>query len=206
MRLAMTAPDVKAGRGDLSWLPGLMSRYEIDAEGVLHIGAHNGEELPVYQECGFSRIVLVEPDLGQALKAQLDNPDVEIMAIAVAPGEPALRGWRREVNTHQSRLEPVDAQPWKSIKWVMTRPLSGVLDAIGRVNVLVVDTAGSELDALSSGPLQQFDLIVVETDDAGTFASPTDAVRGHLADRGFTPVERWTHGAHSYGDEAYVRA
>lgn len=190
-----------SGDGSLRWLPALLAEERIEARGVLHVGAHEAEELPIYRECGFPYIALVEPDVGQALKAQLDAPDVEILAIAVAPGDPDMRPWKRELNTHQSHLTEGD-----SGAWVRTMPLGQVLSAIQPVNVLVVDTSGSELDVLISGPLDGFDLVVVETDDLGRNAAYTALVRHYMYREGFTPLVRWTHGQHPYGDEVYVRA
>jgi hypothetical protein len=190
------------GDGTLKELfPGALLKWtKGEPEGVLHIGAHNGEELELYRGCGFKRIVLVEPDLGQALRAQLDAPDVEIMAIAITPGEPALAAWKREPNTHQSHVTSEHTG-----QWVRTLPLQQLVSLIGRCEILVVDTSGTELDVLSSGDLDGFELIIVETDDAGEFASPTHLVRAELFLKGFVPVERWTHGTRSYGDEVYVR-
>lgn len=193
-------PEVFRGDGSFADLfPRAVERVKV--RGLLHVGAHEGEELPIYRKCGIGYIVLVEPDPGKALQAQLDAPDVEVLAVAVAPGEADMRPWKRSPNTHQSHLTDGD-----SGQWVRTMPLSQVLGAIHDVNVLVVDTAGSELDVLESGPLDGFGLIIVETDDRGVYASETDQVRGHLAEQGFRPVERWTHGAHTYGDEVFVRA
>ena len=190
------------GDGTLRELfPGALLKWtKGEPEGVLHIGAHEGEELDLYRGCGFKRIVLVEPDLSQALRTQLDAPGVEILAIAVTSGEPALAPWRREPNSHQSHVTSEHTG-----QWVRTLPLSQLTSLIGRCEILVVDTAGTELDVLSSGDLGVFNLIIVETDDDGKFASETGAVRVLLAERGFAPVERWTHGTQSYGDEVYVR-
>lgn len=190
-----------SGDGSLRWLPALLAEERIEARGVLHIGAHEAEELPIYRECGFPYIALVEPDPGAALKAQLDAPDVEVLAIAIAPGDPSLRAWQREPNTHQSHLTDGD-----SGAWVRTMPLGQVLPTIKPVNVLVVDTSGFELDVLTSGPLDGFDLVVVETDDLGRNAAYTALVRHYMYRQGFTPLVRWAHGQHPYGDEVYTRA
>lgn len=196
----MSSPEVFRGDGSFADLfPRAAERVKI--RGLLHVGAHEGEELPVYRACGVPYIALVEPDPGKALQEQLDAPDVEVLAIAIALGEPSMGAWKRSPNTHQSQLTHQDTGVW-----VRTMPLSQVLDVIRDVNVLVVDTSGSELDVLSSGPLDRFDLIIVETDDQAFYASETGQVRALLAGQGFRSVERWTHGAHSYGDEVFVRA
>lgn len=201
-------PTTLRGQGDLRWLPAFMAEHRIDARGVLHIGAHLGEEVPVYRECGFTHVTLVEPDAGIAMQLQGSYPDIEVLALAVSSGIPGMRPWDKKANSHQSRL----ALPGRGVNstymdsWVYATTLDVIHGkAPIDTNVLVVDTSGSELDVLFSGVLYGFDLIVVETDDAGVHAAPTSAVRSYLAAHQFKHVQRWTHGDHSYGDEAYVR-
>ncbi len=199
-------PEVFRGQGDLSWLPAFIAEHRIDPHGVLHIGAHRGEEVPAYRLIGFAHITLVEPDAGIAMQLQGDHPDIEVLSLAVTSGAPGMRAWDRKANSHQSRLLPPNVTPWEQRVWVFATTLDVVHGKVPiETNVLVVDTSGDELDVLFSGVLTGFDLIVVETDDAGVYASPTSAVRSYLAAQGFEPVQRWAHGDHSYGDEAYVR-
>lgn len=201
-------PQVFRGQGDLRWLPALMAERQIKAHGVLHVGAHLGEEVPIYRECGFTHATLVEPDPVTAMQLQAAHPDAEVLALAVATGASGLRGWSRKTNTHQSGLAALPAG--SDLVWRGPSVHVATLDTIrGKVpidtNVLVVDTSGTELDVLFSGVLGGYDLIIVETDDSGAHAASTSAVRSYLAAQGFEPVQRWTHGDHSYGDEAYVR-
>jgi len=201
-------PEVFRGQGDLRWLPAFLAEQRIDARGVLHIGAHFGEEVPTYRECGFAHVTLVEPDHRVAMQLQGSFPDIEVLALAVTSGRPGMRAWGRKANTHQSRLAPAPSafRTTYADAWVYATTLDVVRGKVPiETNVLVVDTSGDELDVLFSGVLGGFDLIVVETDDAGAHAAPTSAVRSYLAAQGFAPVQRWTHGDHSYGDEAYVR-
>lgn len=54
--------------------------------GVIHVGAHLGEEVPVYREFGYSPIILVEPNpsLLSELTLRCQGQDTEIVGAAVA--------------------------------------------------------------------------------------------------------------------------
>ena len=43
-------------------LPEALAELGIEAQSIMHVGAHKGEEVPIYQKCGFDQITLVEPD------------------------------------------------------------------------------------------------------------------------------------------------
>lgn len=50
-------------------LPDLMARHRMRISGVVHAGAHTGEEAPIYEACGIERVLWIEadPDLMAAL-------------------------------------------------------------------------------------------------------------------------------------------
>lgn len=66
----------------------LFPKYDIKPKGVLHVGAHTGEEAPVYLELGIKRQVWVEanPDLIPRLTHQLSGND-EAIILNFAAGE-----------------------------------------------------------------------------------------------------------------------
>lgn len=45
-------------------LPAVLRRFRVPNRGVVHIGAHQGQELPLYEAFGFQRQVWVEPQPG----------------------------------------------------------------------------------------------------------------------------------------------
>lgn len=200
----MNVVETFVGQGDIRWLPKFCESRGIEARTVLHIGGHDGEETPIYQAMHAKKIVYVEPDVSPALQDQLRFPEIEIVGCAVGTGN-ATRGWVRMPNTHQSHLAAEDGT-FDPRRYVQVTPLGFISNDHLDANILVVDTSGNELDVLKSGPLEQYDAIIVETDDSGVHASRTEDVRTYMYGQGRTCVQRWTHGGHSYGDEVYVRA
>ena len=42
-------------------LPHLYAKYNMKVTGVIHVGAHHGEEYPVYRQCGIPWVIFIEP-------------------------------------------------------------------------------------------------------------------------------------------------
>lgn len=170
---------IEAPDWTLKMLPELMADLKVDPYGVLHVGAHHGEEVPTYLDTGFSRVGLVEPDPDSCLflKGQPWATDPRINIFPLACG-----GIRSEV----TRLYQTESGVWNSLKasvshpavsstLVMVMPLS-YFQAKVRPNVLVVDTQGTEMDVLIGQNLSALDMIIVETQVDGLDGAHPDAL------------------------------
>lgn len=197
------------GRGDLSWLltNDTLGAYGVEPRGVLHIGAHEGEEIELYQELKFATIDLVEPDPSEELVRKCRHHKVGLHSVAVANVQyPRQEFFVREANTHQSHLALRTEQLMYANEpqpTVYTVNLGYVQARVRTANVLVVDTAGTELDVLKSGELGTYDLVIVETDDQGVYASAHEEVTAYMGSLGWKAGERWRHGDASYGDVVF---
>lgn len=185
-------------------LPMLVKDLQIDTDTVLHVGAHQGEEVAIYRQCGYGLIRLVEPD-----PAQIDyltthyggDPDVEIIAAACTPsGHNAANFWRRERSVHGSLLPAADGE---SIT-VRTVLMSEIQDA---ANLVVIDVQGIELEILRTVDLTRpgLQMVIVETtrrygDTAGYF----DKVVEYMSSWGWPGVEEWIHDASGYTDCVFI--
>lgn len=192
------------GNGTLCYLTAdLLARYGVEPRGVLHVGAHHGEEVPIYRALGFDPIVLVEPQPAACEVIRRDHPDAHLVEAAVASSgdRAALFEGSRSTSSGLS-VRSVEAL-------AMTEVTVYRADQLQRrwpgCSVLVVDTQGTELDVLQSADLGALDLIIAETDDVGRDAAPHYAVVEYLAGQGWRPVERWRHGWHPYSDVVFVR-
>jgi FkbM family methyltransferase len=199
-RVAMTRE--QAWTFDL--LPEALAELDIPAKSVLHVGAHRGEEVPVYRKCGFEQITLVEPDPDNATFLRTDFPDCAVVECAVGeqPGSATLH---RAIDSVFSGLKADAGMPTVGEVEVAVRPLRDV-QAEHVANVLVVDTQGTELEALASADLGGVDLLVVETQELSRemyAAFWPDAVEA-LGKVGFIPAIRWEHEAH-FADTLFVR-
>lgn len=188
-------------------LPIVLRDLDITAGSVCHVGAHHGEEVDVYTQCGFDPIILVEPDPGQVAELRrrfADREDVDIIeaACGTEPGRGRLYRTHRSVG---STLAPSLAEP--TVGAPVPVDVVRLPEIQGGANVLVIDTQGSELSVLSTADLTRVDLVVVETSrrPGDTAAYYPDAVA--LMDaRDFAVYEEWVHDGSGYTDTVFARA
>ena len=65
----------------------LLKEIDIEKRGVVHIGAHKGQEVGLYLELGFKNIMLIEanPHWVEFLKQEFrDTPEVQVIHMAIA--------------------------------------------------------------------------------------------------------------------------
>lgn len=193
----MTAPEAW-----LEALPELMAGLAIKPRGVLHLGAGDGREVPHYRRLGFRRLVLVEPLPYRALDLRrlpggLDDPHgptVIEAAVADTHGETMLH-----VPAHDEAASILRPLRWEVAATVAVQTIT--LDELARngtldgLNVLVADIQGAEVEALSSGPLDRFELCIVEaTAEARYQDGATRADVDQLFTRlGWVPLASFPH-------------
>jgi FkbM family methyltransferase len=212
-RVAMTRE--QAWTFDL--LPEALAELEITAKAVLHVGAHRGEEIPVYRKCGFDQITLVEPDPDNAAFLRTEFPDCAVVeyAVGAAAGTATLHraansvfsGLRQDPGIPEVGQVDVSVFPLRDIQeaWAVRNP-DHPDDSGTPANVLVVDTQGTELEVLASADLGGVDLLILETQELSRdlyAAFWPDAVEA-LGKVGFVPAIRWEHEAH-FADTLFVR-
>ncbi len=198
---------------DQAWtferLDQVMAAHGILPGAVVHIGAHHGEEVPIYRRCGFAAITLVEPDPRntEVLYARFGgHRDVFIIAAACVALVGTAVGQRTTLHlarrTVWSGLHPHPSATGETIDVQTVAPA----DVIGAANLLVLDTQGTELALLGWCDLSLIDMIIIETTRRpGDSAADYQATLEHLAGRGFILAEEWIHDASGYTDCVYVR-
>lgn len=147
-------------------LPGLFRKHNIHPRGVVHVGAHLGQEVPSYRRCGFERIVLVEPN--PVLAAQLRGmPGVEVIeaACASSAGRRILHVTERDKLS--SLYRPLTRTVVDTIEVEVCR-LADLIDS--SINVAVIDVQGSELEVVAGAPLDRLDLVMLETHTRSKYA------------------------------------
>lgn len=166
----------------------------ISRTGVVHVGAHRGQEVPDYRAARFRRIVLVEAN--PALWSGLDRLGVtEVHCCACGHSNARLlkvTDW----DERSSLLRPIDYTVTDVVA-VPCRPLSELQDGC---NVAVIDTQGTELEVLESADLDLLDAVIVEASADVRYhgASTADDIAAFFTARG------WRHqgeypGGHSVG-------
>jgi FkbM family methyltransferase len=151
-------------RWSLRLIGDALEELRIRPVGVIHIGAHLGQEVPLYLGCGLERITLVEPDpeacAVMAGQPWIDNPGIGI--VNKACGARGRTVFHRMAEGAFSGLRPNMAQIETASFPVEVVPIADV-QVEHRGNVLVVDTQGTELEALRTADMSTIDLVIVET-------------------------------------------
>lgn len=188
-------------RYTLKRLPALLDEYGIARTGVVHVGAHLGEEVSVYDECGFHRVILVEPDIERLDAIRHRYPTVETVHAACAEQEGVAQLWRGP-RTYQDGLTAVPGAERGPM--VRTVPLAAIQ---ADCNVAVIDTQGTELEVLQSADLDRLDLVVIETIAAGYTlpAANREAVGLWFVEFGWYAVQDWRHDSTGHTDTVFVR-
>lgn len=185
-------------------LPEALAELGIEPRGIIHVGAHKGEEVPIYRKCGFAEITLVEPDPTNARFMREEYPDTTVWQNAVTP-ETGTATFYRSVDTVYSGLRPDAGKPSTDSFEVQTLPLSTIQASLP-ANVVVIDTQGTEMDVLGTMDFHGVDLIIVETQDLSRemYAAYWPDIVDAMAKVGFVPGIRWEHEDH-FADTLFVR-
>lgn len=187
----------------------LMTQHQITPMGVIHVGAHKGQELPFYQGAGFNPIVLIEPNptLIEELRL-LESARVIVIPVAIAAQASRETSLYVTKNDQASSIfEPLEHEIVEEVM-IETAPLSD-LDWYGvmmwSVNVLVIDAQGAELSVLASGSLSPYELIIVEVSDKVRYRGGVDrtAVESYLLGQNYLLIAEYRHGDFGISDLAF---
>lgn len=195
-----------------------LAELGVEPRAVLHVGGHHGEELPYYRDAGFKLATVIEPDplnvtqIKLRAAAMATEGGMAIDVITAACGStPGRTRFHRNALSFFSGLQPRQRGKHRTVDTfrVDVRAVSSYQS--GRHNVLVIDTQGTELDALSSALLLDVDLLIIECWEPlpnGRPKVPCAAAWGEtvevLAGRGFEPRIRWTYDGSGYFDALFT--
>lgn len=200
----------------------LFPRHGVVPRGIIHVGAHEGEEYANYRDAGAARILFVEADPATfaTLQARFaGSGDVVCLNVAVSNRAGRARFSRMSSSQSSSLLEPtghLTVYPHISVDEVIkveTQTLPDLLASHGLApegfNVLAIDAQGSECRILTGcgDLLAGFDAVVTEVsyaelyEGSGLAADVDDILFTH----GFVRVAETSPYHHSWGDALYVR-
>lgn len=198
-------------------LKSLIEKYDLKINGVIHAGAHHGQEYIAYKNIGIKDIVFIEPCQAsfQVLKARFSE-DRHVMMFNCAIGASSFTGnMHIEVaNQGQSNslLKPTKhIEQYPDIKFgAMEQVRVHRLDELSfdrkQYNMLYMDIQGYELEALkgASTVLKYIDCIYTEVNREELYegCAQVGALDKYLKD--FERVHTdWSGG--SWGDALYIR-
>jgi FkbM family methyltransferase len=197
---------------------------DLPRRGVVHVGAHRAEEVPVFRQFGFEQAVLIEANPGHAaaLRDQFaGDPTVSVVASAVGD-----RNGVAQLLVHTSRrgsTEPASLLPLLELQRIvptLTTPTSidvpiatldelwrrGLIDPM-RHNLLVVDVQGAEAMVFGGGRAftATLDAIITEVNVIPLYEGVVleGKLLAELTGQGFTPRQSVYHELFR-GDDRFV--
>jgi FkbM family methyltransferase len=204
-------------------IPQLFAAGGIIPRGVIHVGAHLGEERELYRKIGFQKVIFIEanPELAGRLKTNMaGDPAVQVINCAISDLDGATTLHVTSMDQSSSIL-PLkrhrDYYPMieeTSRVEVMSRRLETLLMELKQspadFNFLHLDIQGAELRALrgAAGLLKHFDAIVSEVnfeelyEGCGLIEELDDLLESHNFHRRALACPYHP----SWGDAFYVRA
>jgi FkbM family methyltransferase len=203
-------------------LPELIKKYSLRISGVIHVGAHFGEEVPEYAHAGIKNIILIEPcaPAYRKMENKFAGHHHILMyncACAAVDGEATMFTETANHGQSNSLLQPMrhlqhypDIQ-FKGTEQVKVLRLDTLMASVAnesRYNMLNIDVQGAEGAVIIGGryTLDHIDYVYTEVNDdaAQLYKNATKVSELDQLLKEFTRVETsWTQ--QGWGDALYIR-
>lgn len=197
-------------------LSNLIDFFNIKLKGVLHVGAHKCEELPIYTK-QTDNILWIEaiPELVEYNKTK--HSDIRILNEVIGETDNVKIEFKQTNNTLSSSVlslkEHKQIHPSVEVSKtfeVYTKTLKTILNnenSKGTFNLLVLDIQGSELNALKGldNFINDFEYIYTEVNEVEVYdgCSKLNDIDEYLGDFNFQ--RRYLNILNGYGDALYIR-
>jgi FkbM family methyltransferase len=195
----------------------LVKKYSMNIKGVIHIGAHFGQEFKLYEECNISNIMFFEP-VPSTFKTLKDNIGDRAILVNTALGNIVgeVEMFTETSNEGQSSsiLEPdfhLIQHPQilftDRVKVPITK-LDSFIEHKDNYNVINVDVQGYELEVFKGGSefLHHIDYIITEINRADLYknCARVEELDSFLGRYSFKRVETdWA--GQTWGDALYIK-
>ena len=200
----------------------LCARHKISVRGVIHVGAHEGRELPIYERLGAGRALFIEanPTVFSRLQAAMTGKDHVVTvhrAVADRPGKAELHVTSFDQSSSLlplARHRTIYPQivPVGAVSVNMT-PLDALLEELDEpatvFNLLAVDVQGAEAMVLKGAAetLSHMDAVSIEVNFTDLYqgAAEIEEIDVLLDTAGFRRVCLVSPYHPSWGDAFYIR-
>jgi FkbM family methyltransferase len=199
-------------------LPDLISDFNLNIRGVIHIGGHRGQEYVYYKNLGLTNIIFVEPQPDNFdILSENVGPECLLFNVALGNFEGDADMFTEVANQGQSSslLQPHQHLSQYPDIIFNGKIMVGVtkLDLLpfdrALYNFINIDVQGYELEVFKGGidTLNGIDYVYAEVNRAELYKSCAlvGEVDGFLANHGFKRVGTWWDGV-TWGDALYVKS
>ncbi len=210
------------GERKLPDLAAIIADHRIRVRGVVHVGAHLGEEVDLYRTLGAARMLMVEanPDVYSGLVARHGGAGDIVLVNRAASDRSEVRKLQLTSSSQSGSLLRLGkhAEIYPQIVAsgevdVQCTPLDDIMvewdQAAHEYNILNIDVQGAELMVLKGAEqtLPAIDLINVEVNFAELYAGcpQIDEIDDFLAERGFRRIAIACPYHPTWGDAVYLR-
>lgn len=195
-----------------------LKAHYVQPKGVIHVGAHYGQEYDHYIECGMQRIIFIEPlkKAYQVLQNRFNGvPDVEIWNFACGRKPEELEMYVEDDNQGQSSslMKPKEhLKQYPGIRFRGREPVKvfplDFLSTIG-CNILMIDTQGFELEVLRGAKetLRNIDVVYSEVNRAEMYEGcpMIEDLDEYLRQFDFERKEAVWYANGNWGDAVYLK-
>jgi len=197
----------------------LVKKYEMNIKGIVHIGAHYGEEIQEYVDNGIQKITVFEPlsKNFDILHHRLQNINADIEGHQVALG--SKKGTATMYLSSNEAQSSSILKPKEHLEHHPDISFDGkedvtvdVLDEydIGEANFINIDVQGYELEVFrgSKETLKKIDYIYCEVNRGEMYEgnAMVEDLDSFLGDYGFKRVETyWPETWYKWGDALYIK-
>lgn len=199
----------------------LKEKYNLNLKNILHVGAHEAQELNDYIECGAEKIHWIEAntDLSNKLSSRLDSSIHKVTTAVISDQDNQEVIFKIANNTQSSSIldlgEHSDLFPdiyYTHYETRKTKTLNSILNEdhfLNEINFLNIDIQGAELLALQgiSQYLHSIQSIYIEINDSEVYkkCAKTNEIDSFLNDFNFERKEKCLYSNHPWGDAFYVK-
>ena len=198
-------------------LDNLKAKYDLKIKGVLHIGAHVGQEFGTYKRLGINNVIFFEPIQGTFNRLKQNVGDSAILVnTALGNTEGEVEMFTETVNEGQSSsiLQPEHhlvqhpSIQFNGKQTVKITKLDNFIEDKDKYNFINIDVQGYELEVFKGGSeyLKNIDYIMAEVNRAELYkgCAQIEDLDGFLTDYGFERVEiDWHFG--TWGEAFYIK-
>jgi FkbM family methyltransferase len=197
----------------------IKKKYDMNIKGIIHIGAHYGEEIAEYVNNGIQNIILFEPleENFNVLKGRVQNLNANIQGYQIALGsekKTAIMNLSSNNLESSSLLKPkLHLEHHGHVKFEGTKEVEvDLLDNydVGDCNFINMDVQGYELEVLRGAKeiLNQIDYVYCEVNRGEVYENNAmiDEIDEYLGEYGFERVEtHWPEEWFQWGDAVYIK-